>query len=215
MTIPSAEVFANTEGGAGASDPLERSALKEWAVLVDAMARGEFCAMIRKGGIREQRAGFSVRHDRFLMYPTYFHEKVDELVPALKHRLPSVHERRPTEGRVAIQHCAVVRATWKVAELEALRELEGEHGLEWKAVESRFHYKNNPGVHVVAVELMALPHTANIPETRRYQGCVSWVELDNSVDLSGSVWVRPRSEVAARVKKLHDILGNTIDEELL
>lgn len=53
----------------------ERTALKEWAVLVDAMARGDIIAMVRKGGIREQRPGFSVRHDRFVFYPTFFHEK--------------------------------------------------------------------------------------------------------------------------------------------
>ena len=57
----------------------ERTALKEWAVLVDAMARGEIIAMVRKGGIREQRAGFSVRHDRFLFYPTWCPEKSAEL----------------------------------------------------------------------------------------------------------------------------------------
>ena len=58
---------------------VERVALKEWAVLIDAMGRGELIAMIRKGGIRERRAGFDVRHHRFLLYPTFFHEKLNEL----------------------------------------------------------------------------------------------------------------------------------------
>ena len=40
---------------------MERTALKEWSVVVDALARGAVIALVRKGGIREQRAGFVVR----------------------------------------------------------------------------------------------------------------------------------------------------------
>ena len=62
----------------------ERTALKEWAVLVDAMARGDIIAMVRKGGIREQRSGFAVRHERFVFYPTLFHENAHELAPRFR-----------------------------------------------------------------------------------------------------------------------------------
>ncbi len=193
----------------------ERTALKEWAVLVDAMVCGDFCAMIRKGGIREQRAGFAVRHDRFLMYPTFFHENSDELAPHVRARLADTHGVRPPEGTLVLSHVAEVRAQWRVTEIDVLREIEGEHGLTWKAVESRFHYKNNPGVHVIAVELMSLAHPVAIAESKRYLGCVSWVELDEAVDLGGSHPLAHSAETAKRIEKLSQVLGNPAAAEVL
>jgi hypothetical protein len=110
---------------------MERTALKEWAVLVDAMARGDIIAMVRKGGIREQRAGFSVRHDRFVLYPTFFHEKVGELAPRFRESLEEAHGMRPDEGTVRIAHVADVVGLWTVTELESLRAIDNEHGLAW------------------------------------------------------------------------------------
>ena len=117
-------------------DP-ERVALKEWAVLVDAMARGDLIAMIRKGGIREKRAGFDVRHDRFLLYPTFFHEKLHELAERFHPTLESAHATRPPEGMIELRYVADVAAVWQVTELERLRAVGAEHGLTWGAVESR------------------------------------------------------------------------------
>jgi len=186
---------------------MERTALKEWAVLVDAMARGEIIAMVRKGGIREQRAGFSVRHDRFLFYPTYFHEKANELAPRFVHRLDASHARRPAPGFIRIEHAADVVGVWPVTELEPLRAIEGMHGLDWSAVESRFHYKNRPGVHVVAVRVSRLGAPVTIPEARRYQGCVSWVELDEPIDVSNATPVLDDASLLMRVSALKNAIG--------
>src|SRR6476469_8131766 len=80
----------------------ERTALKEWAVLCDALADVEIVALVRKGGIREQRAGFAVRHDRFLLYPTWFHEKSAELQPRFAERIAAASGHRPPEGIIRI-----------------------------------------------------------------------------------------------------------------
>ena len=83
-----------------ATSTLERTALKEWAVLCDAMARGDIVALVRKGGIREQRAGFGVRHDRFVFYPTFFHERDGELAPRFRDTLATSHASQPPAGIV-------------------------------------------------------------------------------------------------------------------
>lgn len=190
------------------TDTLERTALKEWAVLCDALARGEIVAMVRKGGIREQRAGFSVRHDRFLLYPTYFHEKAAELQPRFAERVASSMEQRPAEGIIRVAHVAEVAAVWHVRELERLRGIESEHGLAWPAVVSRFEYRGKPEVRVVAVRVLALPRVHDVPETRRYQGCVSWVELDEGIDVSGARAVLDDEAVERRTRALDRSLGD-------
>ena len=189
------------------SDPTERTAVKEWAVLVDAMARGDVVAMVRKGGIREQRAGFQVRHDRFLLYPTYFHEKAAEVAPRFVPTLDAAHARRPPEGIVRLEYVADVAAVWTVSDLDRLRAIEGEHGLAWSAVESRFHYRNRPGVQVVAVRLSRLRGPVDVPEERRYAGCVSWVELSADVPVTGALPVVQEPEFGRRLAALAEALG--------
>lgn len=186
---------------------IERTALKEWAVLVDAMARGEIIAMIRKGGIREQRAGFSVRHDRFVLYPTFFHEKAKELAPRFVSDLEVSQSQRPAEGTIRIEYVANVLGVWGVSSLDSLHAIEGEHGLAWSAVESRFNYKNRPGVQVVAVRVARLLEGIVVPETRRYLGCVSWVELDEGIDVSNATPVLDDATLLMRVAALRNALG--------
>ena len=186
----------------------ERTALKEWAVLVDAMSRGDIVAMVRKGGIREQRAGFSVRHERFLLYPTYFHEKRDELASRFVESLDAVDAARPPASVIRLEYVADVAGVWSVLDLPRLEAIEREHGLSWSAVTSRFHYRNKPGVQVVAVRVSRLRQAVVIPETRRYQGCVSWVELDDAVDVDGALPVLTEEALRTRVSRLNAALSS-------
>ena len=188
------------------SPACERTALKEWAVLVDAMQRGDIVAMVRKGGIREQRAGVAVRHDRFLLYPTFFHEKEAELQPRFRERLAASHERH-VPGVVRVELVASVAGVWRVDDLERLRGIEAQHGLAWPAVESRFHYRNRPGVQVVAVRVARLGTAVELPEVRRYLGCVSWVALDAPVAVAGAVPVLDDAALAHRLTLLRAALG--------
>jgi hypothetical protein len=186
---------------------LERTALKEWAVLVDAMARGDIIALVRKGGIRERRTGFSVRHDRFLFYPTFFHEREGELAPRFLEHLPASHANQPPDGLVRLRYVGEAIAVWHVREVEPLRAITLEHGLDWTAVTSRFHYRDTPGVQVVAVRVARLPTDVEVPEARRYRGCVSWIELDRDVNVSGAAPVVAPEELAQRLARLHAALG--------
>ena len=186
---------------------VERTALKEWAVLCDAMARGDIVAMVRKGGIREQRAGFAVRHDRFLLYPTFFHAREDELATRFRNTLGSTEATQPSPGLVRLSLVADVAAVWHVSDLESLRAIERDHGLAWTAVESRFNYRGVPGVQVVAVRAARLPSAAELPEARRYAGCVSWVELDQDVDVGGAFPVLDAATFDARIARMRTALG--------
>jgi hypothetical protein len=207
MVAGAARVSDESVTGESSGPSTERSALKEWAVLVDAMGRGDLIAMIRKGGIREKRAGFDVRHDRFLLYPTFFHEKLHELDPRFHPLLDAAHENRPPEGMIQLRYVASVAAVWQVTELERLRDVDAEHGLTWGAVESRFRYRDDPRVHVVAVRIARLPVVVTLPEIRRYTGCVSWVKLDEDVDVSEAIPVLGDAPFATRLTALESALG--------
>ena len=98
-------------------------------------------------------------------------------------------------------------AVWPVHSLDPLRAIEGSHGLDWSAVVSRFHYRDRPGVQVVAVRLHRLPQPVELPEIRRYGGCVSWVELDTDVSLAGARPVLDDEAFTRAMAPLHAALG--------
>ncbi|GAC1695487.1 MAG: DUF1802 family protein [Gemmatimonadaceae bacterium] len=185
----------------------ERSALKEWSVLCDAMSAGAIVALVRKGGIREQRAGFVVRHDRFLLYPTYFHEKVAELALRFHGALERTLAARPSADAVVVQHVAQVASVWRVTELARMPSIAGEHGLTDAAVASRFNYRNRPEVYVVAVRVASLPTPMSLPALRRYHGCVSWVELEDDVPVGDARPVLSDGDFATRLQRLQRALG--------
>ena len=54
-------------------------AFKEWQVVCDALASGRQSILLRKGGIHEGRDGFSFAHESFLLFPTRFHAKPEQM----------------------------------------------------------------------------------------------------------------------------------------
>lgn len=187
---------------------VERTALKEWAVLVDAMARGDIIAMMRKGGIREHRSGFAVRHERFVLYPTFFHENTADLAARFHPGLADTHTRRPPEGTVLVSYLAEVRAVWNVTDPSLLPAVAHEHGLAPRAVESRFHYRGTSNVRLVAVRTLALAAPVEIAEVPRYAGCVSWLELDQDIVVEGARPVLDEAALQQRLERLHSLLGD-------
>src|SRR6266853_2059215 len=57
-------------------------AFKEWAVVVDALGKGEQVLILRKGGIREPRGEFHVDHHEFWLFPTQYHEAERSIIPS-------------------------------------------------------------------------------------------------------------------------------------
>lgn len=159
----------------------ERTALKEWAVMVDALGSGDIIAMVRKGGIRDQHgAGFSLRHGRFVLYPTRFHQSTEQLSESLVPRLERSHAAMAPSGHVRIEYVAHTAICVTVTDLARLALVRHELGLSLSALESRFFYRE-PGVTLSALRVERLRQPVVIPELRRYGGCVSWLELDDDI----------------------------------
>ena len=165
--------------------------------------------MVRKGGIREQRSGFAVRHERFLLYPTYFHEKPAELASRF---IPRLAPTDPSPGIVRFRYVADVAATWWVTDLDRLLSIEFHVGLTRAAMESRFNYRNNPGVHVIALQVAELRAPADVVDVPRYRGCVSWVSLDHPLDVAHAHPVLAADAMHARVAALTDALGQIVEK---
>ena len=157
----------------------ERTALKEWAVMVDALGAGDIIAIVRKGGLRD-RHGFSLRHSRFVLYPTRFHQSTDQLSESLVSRVERSHAAMEPEGRVRIEYVAHAAVSFPVTDVARLAAVRHELGLSLAALRSRFFYRE-PGVTLALLRVQRLRVPVVVPELRRYAGCVSWLELDDEI----------------------------------
>jgi hypothetical protein len=182
-----------------------RIALKEWAVLVRELEEGRRIILIRKGGILEQKQGFAVEHREFFLFPTYVHQNEDDLLPEVGQRLTEVIKNAPPPGELRLTAYARVEESVYVTALEPFKALEGMHALSWSAVESRFRYRR-PGLHVIALRVYQLPQPIVLPLTPRYDGCLSWVALDDEVPITGGLPVLGDREFSRRLAPLREVL---------
>ena len=84
------------------------AALKEWAVVCKALEEGRQILLLRKGGIMEYRQGFKVKHNKFLLFPTFEHQSKESIQPNYLSMLYSVLQNTPTNGKNKITSYAQV-----------------------------------------------------------------------------------------------------------
>lgn len=149
---------------------------KEWTLVCDALGQGEQSIIIRKGGIAEGRAGFRFQHQDFLLFPTLFHEQVTKLKLPPHHLLPAPREDGQHEIRLRVH----VEWTRDVTDLRTVARLAPFHLWRESEIEKRFHYeeeKGKGGVSVAFVRVARLSEPFIFPDSPRYGGCRSWIQL--------------------------------------
>ena len=63
---------------------VNRTALKEWASVVEALKEGRQVLLLRKGGIAERRGAFRVEQAAFSLYPTFLHQDKQYIRPEFR-----------------------------------------------------------------------------------------------------------------------------------
>jgi hypothetical protein len=157
------------------------TALKEWASAILAMGRGEQVILIRKGGIADPKFGLEAQ--RFYLFPTNFHEAG---APAI---LPAIQ----------ITHWCEVVKTWEIRDRDALLRLESQVVFDRSTLETRYRFRPDQAIHVIAVRTFALPRPATVPMNDRYEGCRSWVSLDEEIDIDDSKQVLNETQLRTKI----------------
>lgn len=173
---------------------------KEWAVVCEALGRGEQTILLRKGGISEGRAGFGFRSPEFFLFPTFFHEQLGKV------RTPAVGLPKLRDGEIAISYWAKVEAQAKITSWEAAEALEPFHILAKSVVRERFEYKE-ARLHVALVRIFRLEPPWTFPDQPVYGGCRSWVNLP---DCPAEIQLKPvlsDQEHEERMRAIRATLG--------
>jgi len=167
------------------------TALKEWKSVIDALGRGEQIVLIRKGGLAD--ASFGVEAQRFYLFPTNYHDAGGE---------------EPTH--VPITHWAEVVKTWQIREVAMLRSLASLTILDPAAIETRYRFRPDQAINVIAVRAQQLAKPADIAMKPEYSGCRSWVSLDDEINIDGSTPALSDAQLQAQIDVIGALLEDTI-----
>jgi len=176
-------------------------ALKEWAVVIEALARGKQRFLLRKGGIAEGKRGFEVKHREFLFYPTWEHQQIESVRPEFHELFEQTRPRQPAVVR--FRYLAKVTDILQAPPvLEAMPPLESDHIWTPAYLEMRYRYRPERPLFILFVRLYGLETERKIPENRRYGGCRSWVTLDEEIEAGGAAPVEPDGSFESARKSL-------------
>ncbi len=173
---------------------------KEWALVCEALGRGEQTVLLRKGGIAEGRDGFGFRHSEFFLFPTFFHEQIGKVRKAGA-ELPVARE-----GEIEIRYFAKLEAQRRLTTWEQAAALEPFHILQQSVVRERFEYKGS-GLHAALVRVFRLEPGWVFPDQPAYGGCRSWVNLPEYPATTRLASVLSDREQGKRSKKFRSALG--------
>jgi hypothetical protein len=160
-----------------------RHTLKEWAVAVRALERGETALVVRKGGIREK--AFAVRDTRFLLLPGYEHQRLDLLKPEYRQLMQEIPDLSDG-GPLRFTSFAEVKGAYEVSEPGSLEAIDPYHMWTSEYAESRFRWRPKKPLTVLVLRTHLLPGPVELPYGEAYAGCRSWIELDQPVSTEGS-----------------------------
>ena len=179
-------------------------AFKEWAVTVRALAEGEQLVTLRKGGIREAERHFELEHDRFFLYPTFDHQRVDlvrashrpELRRALEEGVwaegePSASAWTVDGGicqpdRVRIRAWAEVAGHFTVTDRRCVDALSPFYVWTPDYAEKRLAWKRRHPLHVLLLRTYRSPRPVTVKVRDEYGGCRSWLELQRDLPFEGT-----------------------------
>jgi hypothetical protein len=183
-----------------------RTAFKEWAIVVDALAQGDQIVVLRKGGIDEGRGGFQLDHHRFLFFPTLFHQQRESVISPAQERYDAIAPTFLPKDRLRINAWAEVVDWRRVGSMASAERLQGQHIWRDEVIRERFDWGRERSIVALAVRVFRLAAPLDLPMSASYGGCRSWVDLEVDVKLEGSTPALADDAFAARLERFREAM---------
>ena len=162
------------------------TALKEWATVLEALARGEQLVLIRKGGLIEPGSGFTLRASTFLLYPTFEHQAVQYLREPYRPSFDEAQRRRAPEGHVRFELIGVAVSSIESRDPAIVDRLQPFHIYNSAFLAQRLKWQPEQPLVIALIRAFRLPAPQQVAVTPAYAGCKSWVDLEAPVSLAGA-----------------------------
>ena len=158
-------------------------ALKEWAVAVKALAKGEQILILRKGGIHIEDKEFRVVHPAFLLYPTYEHQRVDLVKSGSRSALKQSLSEHENPDEIKFEYWCEVTDKFEVSDQDLLDDIAPHHIWTNDYANKRLHWRPKQPLTVALLRVYAMRQPQSLAVLDEYGGCKSWVELAQNVPL--------------------------------
>ncbi len=158
-------------------------ALKEWAVAVKALGRGEQTLILRKGGIHRDDRDFRLVHPEFLLFPTYLHQKADLIKPDHLETYRETVNEDNDPGVVELGYYCQVVEKFELRDESTLDSITDHHIWTDDYAHTRLHWRPKQHLTVALLRVFRLLQPQALPVLDEYSGCKSWVELGHDVSL--------------------------------
>lgn len=158
-------------------------AFKEWSYIVTALGKGKQSIILRKGGISEEGGDFELKGKEFLLFPTLYHQAEQMIKPQWLPFLKSgaYHEQ---EGLVRVKYYAKVVDRKVLTDWEQVKKLDNFHAWKEEVVQERFTRWGN-SIQLLVIQVFELGAAQDIVLKTEYEGCKSWIEIEEKIDLIG------------------------------
>ncbi len=184
-------------------------ALKEWAIVTEAMAEGRQLLILRKGGIRDQQGAFQLKHREFFLYPTWEHqsEETEAMIrPEFRERYRLLLASPKPAQTVPLKIYAGVATCGPIRDPEQMAGLEKYHLWTPEFIQGRMKYRPQAPTLVVVLRVYRLPKEIEHPVRPEYAGCKSWVTLAESIPVEGAVPVMENQHFRQALEAIHSRL---------
>ncbi len=186
-------------------------AFKEWALVCEALGRGEQSVILRKGGISEGKSGFGFDHDDFFLFPTWYHGQIDK-VRANGGQMTGAALPDHDPERITVSYMATLEWAGRIGDKKALHSLRELHVLDDSVIEERFVYDTRSGslggegINLAFVRVFRLEPSVVLPMQEAFGGCRSWIDLPE-IEPSALVSVLSDEEHRRRRDRFAELLG--------
>jgi len=177
-------------------------ALKEWAIICKALEDGRQILLLRKGGIMEYRKGFEVKHNEFLLYPTFEHQSMESIKAEYKEKLNEILEeqnkytsRKETDkdnknsdinNINIINLFAKVEDVIEISDKVTLSKLRDHHIWSDEYAMMRMNYNPSKPISVLLLRIYKIKKPLIIDINDKWSGCKSWIDIEKDIDIQNS-----------------------------
>lgn len=177
-------------------------ALKEWAIVGEALAQNRQIVLLRKGGLLDEDGHFALEHSQFWLAPTWLHQERG----LVKHKHQDLWEQTPRETDenakiIYLRHFARVERVWKLDEDAESALLKVPHIWSSHYLDLRFGYQSDKTLLCAALRLYINDEPIRYELRAQDLGCRSWIDLPEPM---GAI-VRPAIGDAVFAQELENV----------
>jgi hypothetical protein len=173
-------------------------ALKEWAIICKALEDGRQILLLRKGGIMEYKKGFEVKHNEFLLYPTFEHQSIESIKAEYKEKLIEILEEQnkykqkeidkynknsDINNTNIIKLFAKVEDVVEISDKITLSNLRDYHIWSDEYVDMRMSYNPSKPMSVLLLRIYKMKKPLIIDINDKWAGCKSWIDIEKDIDI--------------------------------